>query len=123
MTKRILALGVALLLCAVCSWAQKTPQQPNVNKSPASTPGYEVIEGCLQKFGVEYILTDKNGLLHHLSGGKLKQYVGHEVQLSGKPSVKTVDTTPPGAASSALEVPIFVVKSVKDVGATCQAAH
>jgi len=123
MTNKLLVHGALFVTFAACSGAQTTPQQSNAGKSPAGLPDYQVIEGRVQRSGVEYTLAGKDGVLHHLSGGNLKQYVGHEVQLSGKPSIKTIDTSQPGAASTAREVPIFVVKSVKDTGSTCQSVH
>ena len=123
MMTRIFVHSALFAICATCTWAQTAPQQANGDKSSAAASGYEVIEGCLREAGVQYTLTSKDGVLHHLSGGKLRPYVGHEVELSGKPSIKTVDTTVSGAASSAKEIPIFVVKSVKDIAPSCQSAH
>ena len=57
-----------------------------------------------------------------LSGAanKLGKLVGHTVQVSGKPGTRTLDTTTQGAASSAVELPVLFVKTVKDMGKDCQ---
>lgn len=104
-------------------WLQAQPAYPGseASKTADEAQGPAVLEGCLQTSEGQYTITEKNGLLHHLSGGSklLKSYVGHEVQLTGKPSIVTVDATLPGGASSAVEKPVFRVKTVKDVSATC----
>jgi hypothetical protein len=46
--------------------------------------------------------------------------VEHEVRLTGKPAIRTVDTTPPGGASSAKEVRYFQVKGAVDVSPKCE---
>jgi len=81
-----------------------------------------MLEGCLHESDGEYTITDKINVLHHLSGGTklLKPFNGHEVQVTGTPSVRTVDTTLAGGASSVIEKPVFKVKTVTEVSATCQ---
>jgi hypothetical protein len=117
-----LTLSLALLTSSVCLQARPTYSGANVGKTAEVEPDPAMLEGCLQKSEGEYTITDKDGLLHHLTEGPklLKSYVGHEVQLTGTPSIRTIDTTPPGGASSAIEKPVFRVRTVKDVAATCQ---
>ena len=101
--------------------------------SPASLPGLGCEQNCRRHTGAcdarrlsesdgEYAITDKTDVLHHLSGNTklLKPLNGHEVQVTGTPSVRTVDTTLAGGASSVIEKPVFKVKTVTDVSATCQ---
>ena len=94
--------------------------QDNMSKS-SGTSGTTTIEGCLQTTGSYYNLTDSSGKVYHLSGeaNKLKDHVGHQVQITGMPGVKTVDTTVQGAESTAKELSVFKVKSVKHVADTC----
>jgi hypothetical protein len=76
---------------------------------------------CLSYSGGQYFLIDSSGTKHEPSGStnKLKEQIGHEVQITGKSSTKTVESTSYGAASSAEVVPVFEVKSVKRIADTC----
>ena len=119
--KTTLKLGFALLICAVSVQASEGYLQPDDKKTGASAEGPAVLVGCLQRSEGEYTLTDRTNTLYHLSGGsKLKSHIGHEVELTGTPTTQTIDTTPPGAASSVIQRSVFRVKTVKDVAATCQ---
>lgn len=82
----------------------------------------ETISGCLQSSEGQYSLLDDTQTIHRLVGGasKLKPQVGHQVEITGKPGVQTVDTTPPGGASAAVTQAIFEVKSVKQIADTCK---
>src|SRR5690349_20395559 len=74
------------------------------------------IQGCLQRDQGFYILVDANNEYQRLSDNKnLKKLVGHEVRLTGTPEIRTIDTTPPGAASSVVEQHYFKVTTVQDV--------
>jgi len=110
--RKTLVLTLVLLVSAV--WLQA--------QDAGKTSSLETIEGCLQRSEGQYSLTDNTGTIHHLTGGasKLNPHVGHEVEITGKPGVRTLDTTPQGGASSAVEQPIFEVKSVKHVADTCK---
>lgn len=123
MTKTTM-LCLAILICALWLQARPANQGASASKTAEVAPGPAMLEGCLQKSQGEYTITDKDGMSHHLSEGSklLKSYVGHEVQLTGVPSTRTIDTTPPGGASSAIERPVFKVKTVKDVAVTCQSS-
>lgn len=113
-------LCLAILLCVPCLGTPQQGQQTLSNPN-ASAPAGETLEGCVQRSRGEYTLTDANGVLHHLSGGsKMQQHIGHEVQMFGTSSVRTIDTTPPGGASSAIEQRVFRIKSVKDLGLPCR---
>ncbi len=83
------------------------------------------MDGCLSSVSGEYFLIDNSGTKHELSGStnKLKGQIGHEVQITGKPSTKTMESTSYGAASSAEVVPVFEVKSVKRLADTCQSSE
>ena len=96
----------AAMLCA----------QSGGGKASATT-----MEGCLTTAENHYYLTDSSGKQTFLSGeaNKLVHLVNHQVQVTGVSTVKTYDTTAAGAASSAVERPVFKVKSVKDVAPSC----
>jgi hypothetical protein len=79
-----------------------------------------VAQGCLQRSGWQYFLNERDGTQEQLAGySKLKDYVGHEIEVTGVRGVKTVDNTPPGGASSVVTHPILNVKTVKDLGKGC----
>jgi hypothetical protein len=80
------------------------------------------ITGCLQSATGHYTLTDDEGTVHELSGGagKLKHQVGHQVEVIGKKGTRSVDRTLAGGASSVVELPVFEVKSVKQVADKCK---
>jgi hypothetical protein len=108
------------------SWAQACPAI--TQSEPAQPGGNEanrvVAEGCLQRYGWQYFLNERDGTQEQLTGySKLKDFVGHEIQISGVRGVKTVDSTPPGGASSVVTHPIVNVKTVKDLGKGCAGAN
>lgn len=107
-------LALVLLLCASGLHANAA--------SKASDLG--TLSGCLHSSDSQYSLIDDTETIHHLVGAasKLKPLVGHEVEITGKPGVRTVDATPAGGASAAVSQPIFEVKGVKDIAATCKSA-
>jgi hypothetical protein len=110
--RKTIAFGVMLLLSAVWLRAQDAGKTSNL----------ETIEGCLQMTEGQYNLIDDTGTIHHLVGGgsKLKQQVGHEVEIAGKTGARTLDATPPGGASNAVTQVIFEVKSVKHIADVCK---
>ncbi len=114
---RVLGLLLVLLL-SVCLRAQQGQTGPAV----AKTAGPATTQGCLSSSSGQYFLTDSSGTRHELSGldNKLKAHIGHEVEITGKPSVKTEASTSYGAASSAEEIPVFEVKSVKQIADACR---
>jgi len=114
--RKFLWLAVVLLILVAGLPAQDTDK--------SSTP--TTLQGCLQFSKHHYVLTDHSGANHELSGyaNKLRPQIGREVEITGKPGVRTVNTTVPGTASSAVLVPVFDVSSVKRLADACQtAAH
>src|SRR5450755_2452780 len=87
------------------------------------TSSLSTIQGCLKYSNSHYRLTDSSGKKYQLQSqaNKLTHFVGQQVEITGKPGVRTVGTTVEGAASSAKEESVFVVKTVKHVADTCQA--
>jgi hypothetical protein len=110
---------LTLVLLLSAAWLMA---QDNMGKS-ADTSGATTIEGCLSNSKGQYWLTDGSGVKHQLSShaNVLKNHIGHEVAITGMEAVKTTDTTIQGGASSAKQVPVFRVQSVKHVADTCKA--
>jgi hypothetical protein len=116
--RKTLMLTVVLLLSA--AWLQA---QDNMGKSSGAAS--TTIQGCLSRDGSYFYLTDSSGKKHHLVGYNAKQineHVGHTVEITGTPTIKTTDTTVTGNESTAKETPVFKVKSVKHIADTCKAA-
>jgi hypothetical protein len=120
------ALGLLVLVSAVCLRGQSGSSSPDAGQAPAKASGktaaLTTIEGCLQSSQGQYTLTDNEGTVHQLSGAanKLVHHVGHQVELTGKPGIRTSDTTQPGTSSSAIEERVFEVKSIKPIADTCK---
>src|SRR5271169_6626800 len=117
---KTLMLILVLLVSALWLNAQYADQ-------PASTTsGLTTLQGCLTYTNGHYRLTEDNGTAHQLQSQaqKLTKHVGHEVTITGKPAIRSVDTTIQGAASSVKEEQVFRVSSVQHVADTCtSAAH
>jgi len=118
---KTLIVTLGLLISAV--WLQAQDAGQTMGKTSSLT----TFQGCLQYTNGHYRLTEDNGKAHQLQSeaNKLTHYVGHEVAITGKPAIRSVDTTTqPGLESSAKEEPVFKVTSVKQVADTCtSAAH
>lgn len=108
-----------LLFCATWSLALERALTSNGGEDSGSSA---TISGCLQKDEGQYKLIDGTGTLHRLSGAskKLSPQVGHEVELTGKPTWITIDATPAGGASNVRQQYVFEVKTVKHVADTCE---
>ena len=114
-------LVLGLLLAAACLQAQQGNSSPDEGK-PSPPPGMSTLQGCLDYDNGVYSLLGDDGVIYRLAGsGKLlKGHVGHEVEVTGKPSSRTVDNTPPGGASSVIQQYVFEVKSLRHVALTCK---
>ena len=113
------------LLLIPAGWlqAQQGNAPSDAGKTSGKTSGLTTLEGCLQSAGGQYTLTESNGTVHQLAySNKMNHHTGQEVQITGKPGVKTVSDTSYGAASSAELVPIFEVKTVTQLAGTCKAS-
>jgi ABC-type transport system involved in cytochrome c biogenesis ATPase subunit len=97
-------------------------QAQDAGKASGKTSNLETIQGCLRSSNGEYSLVDETDTIHHLTGAanKLTHYVGHQVEVAGKPGVRTYDTTNAGAGSSAVQQVVFEVKSVKEIAPACK---
>jgi len=110
--RKTLVFTLMLLISAVWLQAQAVGQ----TGSNSST-----LQGCLQYTDGHYRLVHSDGTMYQLSleANKLHKLVGHEVEVTGMPGVRTSDTSQQGQGSSAREVPVFKVKSVKSIADTC----
>jgi hypothetical protein len=115
--RKSVVFALLLLISAAWLWAQ----QGNPPSDTGKASGPTTIEGCLQSAAGVYSLTDSSGKVYRLAySKKLNGHAGQEVQLTGKPGVKTVSDTNYGVASSAELIPIFEVKTVTQVAETCK---
>lgn len=115
-------LSLLLLLFNAGVLAQSSGESAFANKNDSGSHAVAEIQGCLQRNQGFYILVDTNNEYQRLSDNKsLKKLVGHEVKLTGTPEVRTIDNTPPGGASSAVEQRYFRIKTVQDVTPNCHA--
>ena len=114
---KLLMFTLVLLVSTLCLQAQDAGQTAD------KTSGLTTIQGCLQYTNGHYRLTEDNGKTHQLQSeaNKLTHHVGHEVAITGKPAIRTVDTTVQGSGSTVKEQPVFKVSSVKHVADTCTA--
>jgi len=83
-----------------------------------------VISGCLERSGFYYAVVLKDGTTYDLTGNTthLSHYVGHEVEITGKPTVVSLCTTMIHVASSVEEYPALEIKTVKELSGACNVA-
>ena len=112
---------VALLLVVIAAWLQ-APAAPASNASEKNSSELTTIQGCLKTDQGQYVLVEDIGTPHTLSGGasKLKNEVGKFIEVTGKPSSRTLGDTPAGGASNVVTVYVFEVKSVKHLSDICR---
>ena len=110
-TMFILALAVAAVWLQVQAVGQASDQ------GSSST----TLQGCLKFSRNAYRLIDSSGQSHRLVGeaNKLKKEIGHQVELTGTPYTRAIDTTQQGAASTTRETQAFRVSAVKQIADTC----
>ncbi len=91
-------------------------------QGPSDPP---TVQGCLQNSSTHYFVTRPDGTVTRLTGNTawLSRYVGHEMEVSGKPTVITLDTTEIHAASTAWELPALDVKNAKELAKTCSSGR
>jgi hypothetical protein len=115
---------LSLLLVLSGFWVQAQEGNPGRDFWVPTNTYPPTIEGCLTNANLHYTVVGKDGTVYNLTGGtaRLSGYVGHEVQISGKPTVKSLDTTEKDAASTVEELPALDVKTVKELSGTCSSA-
>ncbi len=102
-------------------WLQAQAGDPGADTRASNASGPTRIDGCLHSSGFQYTVTDKSGKVHLLTGdtARLSHYVGHQVEITGTPTIKTIDTSEQNAASTVEEVPAFRVKSARQISKSC----
>ena len=113
-------LGLALLSCTAGLQAEPQAAEGKSVQAASQDPNETTIEGCLQRTGWQYTVTERDGTQMPIAGyPKISQYIGHDVEMTGKQISKSVDTTSAGAGSSVVMRAEFKMKSVKDLGVGC----
>jgi len=117
-----LMLALLLLLSSAALQAQPGYPSPEGGKAPSPPASMTTLDGCLQYDARQYWLVEADGTKHRLVGSskQLKGHVGHEVELTGKPSSRSIDSTPPGGSSSVIVQYVFEVKSLRHIALTCK---
>lgn len=113
----------ALVLLGSALWLQAQEGYPGLDRwqAPSDPP---MVQGCLKNSSTHYFVVGKDGTITRLTGNtaRLSRYVGREVEIDGKPTVITLDTTVSKAASTAEELPALDVKSARQLANTCTPA-
>src|SRR5271165_2652861 len=112
-----LAISVLLLSATLCLQAQEGYPALDRWQAPSDPP---TVQGCLENSATHYFVVWKDGTVTRLTGNtaRLSRYVGHEMEIAGKPTVITLDTTAPKAASTVEELPALDVKSARELAKT-----
>ena len=115
---------LSLLILIFAVWLHAQEGDPGVDGWVSGKMYPPTIEGCLERHGFYNRLVGKDGTVYNLTHDTgLSRFVGHEVEISGKPTIITLDTTMVQAASSAEELSALEVETVKDLSDTCRAAQ
>jgi Protein of unknown function (DUF5818) len=112
--RKTIVFALVVLTSAVWLQAQAMGQADNMPKTTT-------VQGCLKTGAGRYSLTASDGTVYRLTGeaNKLKDHVGHEIEVTGTPTVRTKSTTQEGAASTVSEQHVISVKSIKHIADTC----
>jgi hypothetical protein len=115
-------LTLTFVLFGTALWLQAQEGYPGLDRwaAPSDPP---TVQGCLKNSATHYFVVWKDGTITRLTGNtaQLSRYVGREVEVNGKPTVITLDTTQAWTASTAEELPALDVKSAKELARTCNA--
>ncbi len=118
--RKTMVVTLALLFSTIWLQAQAAGQA-------ADNTSTQTLQGCLKYSDGHYRLTDSTGTTYQLSNeaNKLTHLVGQQVEVTGKPGVRTTDTTTePGAGGSTVkEKSVFKVKTVKKIADTCSSGQ
>ena len=116
---RILLLALALLI-VIPLYGQSSTSSPQAQAS-GNNPDLTSVTGCLQLKLGEYSVAEDDGTVQKLAGstGKLRHYVGHQVEVTGKLETRTNDSTLPGGSSTVSYKQFLMVKSFKHLADNC----
>ena len=119
---KTLMLTVVLLISSAL-WVQAQEGNPGWDVWVPTNTYPPTVHGCLQNSSLRYSVVGQDGTVYNLTGStaRLSPYVGHEVEITGKPTVKSIDTTNEHSASTVEEIPALDVKTVKELSKTCNA--
>jgi len=114
------AVMFAFVLFGSAFWLQGQEGYPALDRwtAPSDPP---TVQGCLENSSTHYYVVWQDGRITRLTGNtaRLSRYVGHEMEVSGKPTVISLDTTVVWAASTVEELPALDVNSAKELAKTC----
>jgi hypothetical protein len=115
-------LSVVLFVSTIFTMAQAAKPAPEGQQTENLPPNMTSHTGCLQSSLGKYKLVEEDGTLIDLVGsaGKLKREVGHQIEVIGKDGFTTIDRTAPGGASTVTTLPVFEVKTVKQIATSCK---
>jgi len=116
---------LVLVLVVSALWLQAQVGMPGREGLVSGQIYPPVISGCLVRSGFYYAVVSKDGgTAYDLTGSTthLGHYVGHEVEVTGKPTVVSISTTMTRTASSVEEYPALEIKTVKELSGACNAA-
>lgn len=101
-------------------WLQAQEGYPGLDRwqAPSDPP---TVQGCLQNSATHYYVVWKDGTITRLTGStaRLSRYVGHEMEITGQPTVISLDTTETRLASTVEELPALNVKRARELAKTC----
>ena len=92
---KVLMLVVILVVPTI--WLQAQEGHPGLDGvvPPVPYPYPAAVSGCLERSGFYYTVIGEDGTAYDLTGSTngLIHYVGHQVEITGKPTVVSLDTT------------------------------
>jgi hypothetical protein len=117
--RNVVILSLALFMSVL--WLQAQEGNPGTDVWIPVNTYPPKIDGCLHLYGFYYYVIGTDGTVYNLTHDTAvpSRFVGHEVEITGKPTVITLNTTMVHAASSVEELPALEVKTVKELSATC----
>ena len=111
--------ALSLLLSATL-WAQQESANPHPGSNPSDTAASrQTIQGCLKGDGNTFTLIDDSGTTYRLEGdsAKLKNHVGHEVQVAGTVGEASGSTS--STSTGDISQPAIQVVEIKHVSSSC----
>jgi hypothetical protein len=114
-------LRFSLLVLFVYGMHAVTQSYPDQTAKP-SGPNSTTVQGCLERSGHDYKLTDKSGTAYHLAGNTaiLRDHVGHEVEITGMTAVSGEAPGAPTATGKEGAPAEIDVSRVKHISSTCK---
>jgi hypothetical protein len=118
-------LMLALVLFIPALWLRAQEGNPGRDVWISADTYPPTVEGCLRNANLHYMVVAHDGTVYNLTGNtaKLRNYVGSEIEITGRPTVISLDTTMTEAASTVEELPALDVNSVKELSKTCNATN